>query len=163
MSYHMVICSRNFEAFDMPLDDKEGEDPVRNDYYEETFLNMCSTKRENRVWWLRCGANRRRDDMEEELNEEENEEEHEEEDGSEESDAGESTPVGFEWEETIAIRGNEEARLRPMVTVTKRSSMMLKRVRQPAVEGFGVYVATSCDGRNKEKQLTRLLSTTLTS
>ncbi|GAB2285733.1 hypothetical protein Dimus_020170 [Dionaea muscipula] len=48
-----------------PLDDKEGEEPVKTDFYEETFLNLCQLKREQGVLWLRFGANRRRDNKEE--------------------------------------------------------------------------------------------------
>ncbi|GAB2288024.1 hypothetical protein Dimus_022369, partial [Dionaea muscipula] len=45
--------------------------------HEETFLSMCQLKRENGVWWIGSGKNRRRDDEEvapaenEEVNEEE--------------------------------------------------------------------------------------------
>ncbi|GAB2268751.1 hypothetical protein Dimus_003697, partial [Dionaea muscipula] len=53
-----------FEAFNVPLDDKEGEDPVKTDFFEETFVNMCQLKRKNGVWWLSIGANRRRDGVE---------------------------------------------------------------------------------------------------
>ncbi|GAB2281590.1 hypothetical protein Dimus_016169 [Dionaea muscipula] len=65
-----------FEAFDVPLIDKQGEEPKRYDYFEETFLTMCQLKRENGVWWLGSGEHRRRDDEEaapaenEEVNEE---------------------------------------------------------------------------------------------
>ncbi|GAB2292748.1 hypothetical protein Dimus_026984, partial [Dionaea muscipula] len=57
-----------FEAFDVPLIDKQGEEPKRYDFFEEAFLSMCQLKRENGV---------RRDDEEvapvenEEMNEEE--------------------------------------------------------------------------------------------
>ncbi|GAB2290236.1 hypothetical protein Dimus_024517 [Dionaea muscipula] len=66
-----------FEAFDVPLIDKQGEEPKRYDFFEEIFLTMCQLKRENGVWWLGSGENRRRDDEEaapvqnEEVNEEE--------------------------------------------------------------------------------------------
>ncbi|GAB2275397.1 hypothetical protein Dimus_010158, partial [Dionaea muscipula] len=64
-----------FEAFGVPLDDKQAEDPKRYDYFEETFLTMCQLTRENEVWWLGSGENRRRDDEEvapaEAVNEEE--------------------------------------------------------------------------------------------
>ncbi|GAB2292435.1 hypothetical protein Dimus_026675 [Dionaea muscipula] len=66
-----------FEAFGVPLVDKQGEEPKKYDYFEETFLSMCQLKRENEVWWLGSGENRRRDDEEaapaenEEVNEEE--------------------------------------------------------------------------------------------
>ncbi|GAB2275475.1 hypothetical protein Dimus_010233 [Dionaea muscipula] len=51
-----------FEAFGVPLVDKQGEEPKRYDYFEEIFLSMCQLKRENGVWWLGSGENRRRDD-----------------------------------------------------------------------------------------------------
>ncbi|GAB2294386.1 hypothetical protein Dimus_028593 [Dionaea muscipula] len=57
-----------FEAFDVPLIDKQGEEPKRYDYFEETFLTICQLKRENVVWWLGIGDHRRRDDDEEEVN-----------------------------------------------------------------------------------------------
>ncbi|GAB2296210.1 hypothetical protein Dimus_030338, partial [Dionaea muscipula] len=66
-----------FKAFNVPLIDKQGEEPKRYDFFEETFLIMCQLKRENGVWWLGSGENRRRDDEEVALveNEEVNEEE----------------------------------------------------------------------------------------
>ncbi|GAB2297614.1 hypothetical protein Dimus_031706, partial [Dionaea muscipula] len=51
-----------FEDFGVPLVDKKGEEPKMYDYFEETFLTMCQLKRENRVWWIGSGENRRRDD-----------------------------------------------------------------------------------------------------
>ncbi|GAB2278298.1 hypothetical protein Dimus_012985 [Dionaea muscipula] len=51
-----------FEAFGVPLVDKKGEEPKRYDYFEETFLTMCKLTRENGVWWIGSGENRRRDD-----------------------------------------------------------------------------------------------------
>ncbi|GAB2294888.1 hypothetical protein Dimus_029080, partial [Dionaea muscipula] len=62
------LLTRIFEAFEMLLNDKEGDDPVKTDYFEETFLTMCQLKREQGVWWLGIGENRRRDDMIEEVN-----------------------------------------------------------------------------------------------
>ncbi|GAB2293334.1 hypothetical protein Dimus_027536 [Dionaea muscipula] len=63
-----------FEEFGVPLVDKKGEEPKKYDYFEETFLTMCKLKRENGVWWIGTGENRRRDD-EVEAPEEEAEEE----------------------------------------------------------------------------------------
>ncbi|GAB2290407.1 hypothetical protein Dimus_024685 [Dionaea muscipula] len=60
-----------FEAFNVPLIDKQGEEPKRYDFFEETFLTMCQLKRENGVWWIGTGEHRRRDDEVEEVNEEE--------------------------------------------------------------------------------------------
>ncbi|GAB2287560.1 hypothetical protein Dimus_021933 [Dionaea muscipula] len=73
-----------FEAFNVPLIDKQGEELKRYDFFEETFLTMCQLKRENGVWWLESGENRRIDDEEaapaenEEVNEEEEEVVHKE-------------------------------------------------------------------------------------
>ncbi|GAB2286706.1 hypothetical protein Dimus_021101 [Dionaea muscipula] len=54
---------------------RRGEEPKRYDYFEETFLTMCKLTRENGVWWIGSGENRRRDDdvdaPEEEAEEEE--------------------------------------------------------------------------------------------
>ncbi|GAB2273160.1 hypothetical protein Dimus_007965 [Dionaea muscipula] len=52
-----------FEAFGVPLVDKKGEEPKRYDYFEETFLTMCKLRREDGVWWIGSGENRRRDDV----------------------------------------------------------------------------------------------------
>ncbi|GAB2281297.1 hypothetical protein Dimus_015898 [Dionaea muscipula] len=51
-----------FEEFGVPLVDKKGEEPKRYDYFEETFLTMCKLTRENGVWWIGTGENRRKDD-----------------------------------------------------------------------------------------------------
>ncbi|GAB2269016.1 hypothetical protein Dimus_003944 [Dionaea muscipula] len=76
-----------FEEFGVPLVDKKGEAPKRYDYFEETFLTMCKLKRENEVWWVGTGENRRRDD---EIDAQEEEAEEEEEDQTE-----------FDWEAVI--------------------------------------------------------------
>ncbi|GAB2265503.1 hypothetical protein Dimus_000553 [Dionaea muscipula] len=63
-----------FEEFGVPLVNKKGEEPKRYDYFEEIFLTMCKLTRENGVWWIGSGENRRRDDdnvPEEEAQEEE--------------------------------------------------------------------------------------------
>ncbi|GAB2290022.1 hypothetical protein Dimus_024316 [Dionaea muscipula] len=39
-----------------------GEEPKRYDYFEKTFLTMCKLTRENGVWWIGSGENRRRVD-----------------------------------------------------------------------------------------------------
>ncbi|GAB2292842.1 hypothetical protein Dimus_027076 [Dionaea muscipula] len=49
-------------AFGVPLVVKKGEEPKRYDYFEETFLTMCKLTRENGIWWIGSGENRRRDD-----------------------------------------------------------------------------------------------------
>ncbi|GAB2299962.1 hypothetical protein Dimus_034007 [Dionaea muscipula] len=51
-----------FEAFGVPLVNKKGEEPKRYDYFEETFLTMCKLTREDVIWWIGNGENRRRDD-----------------------------------------------------------------------------------------------------
>ncbi|GAB2269141.1 hypothetical protein Dimus_004068 [Dionaea muscipula] len=51
-----------FEEFGVPLVDKKGEEPKRYNYFKETFLTMCKLTRENGVWWIGTGENRRRDD-----------------------------------------------------------------------------------------------------
>ncbi|GAB2297519.1 hypothetical protein Dimus_031619 [Dionaea muscipula] len=96
------LLNRVFEAFEVPLSDKEGEDPIKTDFFEETFINMCQLKREDIIWWLGTGANRRRDDVEVEAEnadiptenvEAENEEVHQEE--NEETD--------FVWEQVEEV------------------------------------------------------------
>ncbi|GAB2303707.1 hypothetical protein Dimus_037691 [Dionaea muscipula] len=76
-----------FEEFGVPLVDKKGEEPKRYDYFEETFLTMCKLKRENGVWWVGTGENRRRDD---EIDAQKEEVEEEEENRTE-----------FDWETVI--------------------------------------------------------------
>ncbi|GAB2283129.1 hypothetical protein Dimus_017659 [Dionaea muscipula] len=51
-----------FDAFGVPLVDKKGEEPKRYDFFEDTFLTMCKLTRENGIWWIGSGENRRRDD-----------------------------------------------------------------------------------------------------
>ncbi|GAB2297593.1 hypothetical protein Dimus_031686, partial [Dionaea muscipula] len=64
-----------FEEFGVPLIVKKGEEPKKYDFFEDTFLTMCKLTRENGIWWIRSGENRRRDDdvnaPEEEAEEEE--------------------------------------------------------------------------------------------
>ncbi|GAB2282153.1 hypothetical protein Dimus_016706 [Dionaea muscipula] len=76
-----------FEAFGVSLVDKKGEEPKRYDFFEETFLTMCKLTRENGVWWVGTGENRRRDD-DDEVPEEEVEEE-------------EKDQTEFDWEAVI--------------------------------------------------------------
>ncbi|GAB2276345.1 hypothetical protein Dimus_011075 [Dionaea muscipula] len=51
-----------FEAFGVPLVIKKGEEPKKYDFFEDTFLTMCKLTRENGIWWIGSGENRRRDD-----------------------------------------------------------------------------------------------------
>ncbi|GAB2296395.1 hypothetical protein Dimus_030515, partial [Dionaea muscipula] len=83
-----------FEEFGVPLIDKKGEEPKRYDYFVETFLTMCKLKREDGIWWIGTGENRRRDD----------EDDAPEEEAEEEVDAQQD----FDWEAVIdeaAVQG----------------------------------------------------------
>ncbi|GAB2299044.1 hypothetical protein Dimus_033118, partial [Dionaea muscipula] len=84
-----------FEEFKVPLVDKKGEEPKRYDYFEETFLTMCKLTRENGVWWIGTGENRRRDDDNEAPAEEVNEEE-------------EAQNAEFDWEAVIDEAADQE-------------------------------------------------------
>ncbi|GAB2288228.1 hypothetical protein Dimus_022569, partial [Dionaea muscipula] len=46
----------------VPLVIKKGEEPKKYDFFEDTFLTMCKLTRENGIWWIGSGENRRRDD-----------------------------------------------------------------------------------------------------
>ncbi|GAB2293072.1 hypothetical protein Dimus_027289 [Dionaea muscipula] len=76
-----------FEAFGVPLVNKKGEDPKRYDYFEETFLTMCKLRREDGIWWIGSGENRRRDDTDVPA--------------EEETDKEEENQTGFDWEAVI--------------------------------------------------------------
>ncbi|GAB2269067.1 hypothetical protein Dimus_003997 [Dionaea muscipula] len=69
-----------FEHFGVLLVDKKEEEPKRYDYFE--------LKRENEVWWIGTGENRRRDDEIDALAEEAEEEE-------------EAQNSGFNWEAVV--------------------------------------------------------------
>ncbi|GAB2266577.1 hypothetical protein Dimus_001573 [Dionaea muscipula] len=58
----LTAARRVKSEFGVPLVDKKGEEPKRYDYFEETFLTMCKLRREDGVWWIGSGENRRRDD-----------------------------------------------------------------------------------------------------
>ncbi|GAB2297525.1 hypothetical protein Dimus_031624 [Dionaea muscipula] len=104
------LLIRIFKAFEVPLDDKEGEEQVKTDCYDEIFLSMCQMRRGNGIWWLGSGANRRIDEIEDEdENEEESESEDEETETEEENEnAGKLTLAGFEWEEAQVEGGKQE-------------------------------------------------------
>ncbi|GAB2281323.1 hypothetical protein Dimus_015921 [Dionaea muscipula] len=53
-----------FQAFGVPLVIKKGEEPKKYDFFEDTFLTMCKLTREDGIWWIGSGENRRRDDDE---------------------------------------------------------------------------------------------------
>ncbi|GAB2299249.1 hypothetical protein Dimus_033319 [Dionaea muscipula] len=80
------LLTRVFDTFEVPLDDREGDEPVKTDFFKETFLNMSQLKRKNGVWWLGSGANRRRDDEVNEMKNEESEEEAKDDDKVENKD-----------------------------------------------------------------------------
>ncbi|GAB2290375.1 hypothetical protein Dimus_024655 [Dionaea muscipula] len=77
-----------FQAFGVPLVDKKGEEPKRYDFFEETFLTMCKLTKENGIWWIGSGENRRRDD---DVNAQEGEAEKEDEGNKDD----------FDWEAVI--------------------------------------------------------------
>ncbi|GAB2271300.1 hypothetical protein Dimus_006141, partial [Dionaea muscipula] len=87
-----------FEAFGVPLVDKKGKEPKRYDYFEETFLTICKITRENGVWWIGNGENRRRDDDVDAPEEEAKKEE-------------EGNKADFDWEAVIdeAVAEGESA------------------------------------------------------
>ncbi|GAB2268296.1 hypothetical protein Dimus_003269, partial [Dionaea muscipula] len=87
-----------FEAFHVSLNYKKGEDPKRYDYFKETFHTMCQLKRENGIWWLGSGENRRGYDEEEAPADNVKNEEH--------ANEGQKNQEDFEWEAV-----NEEAEI----------------------------------------------------
>ncbi|GAB2296208.1 hypothetical protein Dimus_030336 [Dionaea muscipula] len=92
LTYMDHLLTMIFEEFRVPLVDKKGEEPKRYDYFEETFLTMCKLTRENRVWWIGTGENRRRDDGIEIPAEEEHEEEEAQNDFDWEADEVQESP-----------------------------------------------------------------------
>ncbi|GAB2273238.1 hypothetical protein Dimus_008038, partial [Dionaea muscipula] len=76
-----------FEAFGVPLVVKKGEEPKKYDFFEDTFLTMCKLTRENGVWWIGSGENRRRDDIDVPA--------------EEETEKEEENQTGFDWEAVI--------------------------------------------------------------
>ncbi|GAB2266006.1 hypothetical protein Dimus_001036 [Dionaea muscipula] len=87
--------TRVYEAYNVPLDDKQGEKPKSYNYFKETFLSMCQLKREHGVWWLGTDENRRRDDENEGVNNE-----------NALAENVEENPEGFDW-----VPVNDEADL----------------------------------------------------
>ncbi|GAB2297333.1 hypothetical protein Dimus_031443 [Dionaea muscipula] len=61
----LTAARRVKSAFGVPLVDKKGEKPKRFDYFKETFLTLCKLTREDGIWWIGTGENRRRDDDDE--------------------------------------------------------------------------------------------------
>ncbi|GAB2270911.1 hypothetical protein Dimus_005772 [Dionaea muscipula] len=104
------LLTRIFTAFEVPLDDKRGEEPVKTNFFEETFLGIGQLRRKDGIWWLGSGANRRRDEIEEE-------DQHEEEvapaqnEPIEEEKYARSTRAGFQWtqvEEEAQVKGEQQ-------------------------------------------------------
>ncbi|GAB2272523.1 hypothetical protein Dimus_007346, partial [Dionaea muscipula] len=126
-----------FEAFDVPLIDKQGEEPKRFDYFEETFLTMCKLTRENGVWWLGSGEHRRRDD--EEAAPVENEEVNEEEEVQDD----------FDWEAVV-----DEAALQEESGSDDQFYDAEVEVEEPAAEASAVPVfpASPGDSANVQKE-----------
>ncbi|GAB2270158.1 hypothetical protein Dimus_005065, partial [Dionaea muscipula] len=84
-----------------PLDDKEGKEPVKTDFLEETFLTMCQLKRVDGTWRLGTDKGRKRDDDEASAENVENVEVNE----------GEEVQQDFDWEqvkEDAEIQGEEQ-------------------------------------------------------
>ncbi|GAB2286237.1 hypothetical protein Dimus_020658, partial [Dionaea muscipula] len=107
-----------FEAFGVPLVDKKGEEPKKYDFFEDTFLTMCKLTRENEIWWIGSGENRRRDDVDAQEVEEEEEDEGNKDD--------------FDWEAVIdeATVEGESARERDFMMLedeTRGSQEVQKR------------------------------------
>ncbi|GAB2289951.1 hypothetical protein Dimus_024249 [Dionaea muscipula] len=123
-----------FEAFGIPLIDKQGEEPKRYDYFEETFLSMC----QNGVWWLGSGENRRRDD--EEATPAENEEVDEEE--------AEDQP-DFEWEAVV-----DKAALQGESGSDDQFYDAQVKVEEPVAEApaIPVFPASPGDSTNQQKE-----------
>ncbi|GAB2292210.1 hypothetical protein Dimus_026460 [Dionaea muscipula] len=83
----LTATRRVKSAFGVPLVNKKEEDPKRYDYFEETFLTMCKLRREDGVWWIGSGENRRRDDIDVQA--------------EEETEKEEENQTGFDWEAVI--------------------------------------------------------------
>ncbi|GAB2268762.1 hypothetical protein Dimus_003707, partial [Dionaea muscipula] len=95
--------STDLAAYYVPLDDKQGEEPKSYDYFEETFLTMCQLKREQGVWWLGLGVNRRRDVDETPAKNVQNEEV---------ANKGQKNQGDFDWvqvDEEAELQGEEQA------------------------------------------------------
>ncbi|GAB2270336.1 hypothetical protein Dimus_005240 [Dionaea muscipula] len=106
-----------FEAFGVPLVVKKGEEPKKYDFFEDTFLTMCKLTRENGIWWIGSGENRRRDDVDAPEVEEEEEDEGNKDD--------------FDWEAVIdeATVEGESAQERDFMMLRMRLKAELERKR----------------------------------
>ncbi|GAB2278802.1 hypothetical protein Dimus_013476, partial [Dionaea muscipula] len=96
------ILTRILHDFDVSLNEKDATQPMKTDYFKESFLNMCGLKRENGIRWLGTKENRRRD--EEEGDSEESEEDKSESDEKEEdASPRESTPAATKRESSELV------------------------------------------------------------
>ncbi|GAB2283896.1 hypothetical protein Dimus_018380 [Dionaea muscipula] len=113
-----------FEEFRVPLVDKKGEESKRYDYFEETFPTMCKLTRENRVWWIGSGENRRRDDAPEEEGPAENVHEEEEEEAviDEVAVQGESGSAEKLYDAEDEVQGSPEVNDEITAVVTQASA-----------------------------------------
>ncbi|GAB2265706.1 hypothetical protein Dimus_000745 [Dionaea muscipula] len=127
-----------FEAFGVPLVDKQGEELKRYDYFEETFLTICQLKRENGVWWIDTGENRRRDDEDVASTEEVNEEEEEQ------------NQPEFDWEAVV-----DEAVLQGESGLDDQFFDAQVDVEEPATKApaVPVFPASPGDSTNVQKEL----------
>ncbi|GAB2276552.1 hypothetical protein Dimus_011272, partial [Dionaea muscipula] len=90
-----------FDTFEVPLDGKEGKEPVKTDFLEGTFLTLCRLKRIDGMWRLGMGKGRMRDDDEVPAENVENIE----------VNKGEEVQQDFEWEQVekdVEIQGEEQ-------------------------------------------------------
>ncbi|GAB2266528.1 hypothetical protein Dimus_001530 [Dionaea muscipula] len=97
------ILTAIFKAFSVPLSKVDEKKPSDTYFFKETILNMCGLKRENGIWWLGNGTNRRRDSedaAQEECSQEEEESESRE----------ESSLAGSEREQSNSEKEGEDAK-----------------------------------------------------
>ncbi|GAB2270671.1 hypothetical protein Dimus_005544 [Dionaea muscipula] len=97
------LLTRIFKGFDVSLDEKDATQPVNTNLFKESFLHKCGLKRENKIWWLGFGENRRRDVEEGDLEEESEEEESDSEEKEEAASKEESTPNATKGESLESV------------------------------------------------------------
>ncbi|GAB2288381.1 hypothetical protein Dimus_022713 [Dionaea muscipula] len=134
--------TRVFEAYHVPLDDKQGEEPKSYDFFEETLLTMCQLRRENGVWWLGTGEGRRRDDIEALAeNVKENAEHQGEEQTEKEAEKGENSSSGEKFYDALSDEGHVEAPDVDVPTVKKVFAVLTT----PAVQQTMKRTSTGVD------------------
>ncbi|GAB2293020.1 hypothetical protein Dimus_027242 [Dionaea muscipula] len=107
-----------FQRFIYFLVMKNGEEPKKYDFFEDTFLTMCKLTREDGVWWIGSGENRRRDDAPEE--EERNKDD-------------------FDWEAVIdeaTVEGNRARMINFMMLEVGEEEPMMKLNEDQAIRSF---------------------------